>query len=55
MGGIVLIVKLPFGTRLWGGHAQDVSEWFKLKDILAISPPGQGDRHNGTITFDVER
>lgn len=54
MGGIVLVVKSPFGTRLWGGHAQDVMNFFKLKDISAIVPPVGGDDHNGTITFDVE-
>jgi len=54
MGGIVLVVKSHFGTRLWGGHAQDVVDFFKLKEISALSPPTQGDRHNGTIIFDVE-
>jgi len=54
MGGIVLVVKSPFGTRLWGGHALNVAEFFSLKGIPALTPPTQGDRHNGTITFDVE-
>lgn len=51
MGGIVMIVKTPHGERLWGGHAQDVMNFFKLKDIMAVK---KGDRHNGTITFDPE-
>jgi len=55
MGGIVLIVKSPFGIRRWCGHAQDVSNFFRKKDITPLADDQKGDMHNGTITFDIER
>ena len=55
MGGIVITVKTEHGPRLWGGHAQDVSSFFKKKGISAIVPPIGGDSHNGTVTIDPER
>ena len=50
MGGIVIKVKTPHGERRWGGHAEDVMNFFKLKDVSASGK----DEHNGTITFDPE-
>lgn len=53
MGGIVIEVKTPHGLRRWGGHAEDVMNFFNLKDISALV--GKGDSHNGTITIDPAR
>lgn len=58
MGGIVIIIKDPMisgGERRWSGHASNVANFFKLKDISAVAAPKKGDSHNGTITFDVDR
>lgn len=54
MGGIVIIVNSSFGTHRWGGHAEDVMNFFKKKDVAPLASGQQGDMHNGTITFDVE-
>ena len=54
MGGIVLVVKSHLGTHRWGGHAQDVADFFRKKDVTPLTDDQKGDMHNGTITFDVE-
>ncbi len=66
MGGIVVIVKNSpgiHGSRYWGGHAEDVMDFFKKKGLSAYSPKAGGvvdgvptkmDTHNGTVTIDVE-
>ncbi len=67
MGGIVVVVKNSpgvHGSRYWGGHAHDVTDFFKKKGLSAFSPnagevvdgiPTKMDSHNGTVTIDVEK
>lgn len=54
MGGIVIITESRFGTHRWGGHAEDVMNFFKKKGVAPLASDQEGDMHNGTITFDVK-
>ncbi len=55
MGGIVIVVKSHHGPRYWSGHAEDVMNFFKKKNLSAFSPPDKADDHNGTVTIDPGR
>ena len=56
MGGIVITVKTSeYGPRYWSGHAEDVMNFFKKKNLSSFSPPMKGDDHNGNIIIDAER
>lgn len=55
MGGIIVTVKTEHGPRRWGGHAEDIMNFFKKKDISALGSDQKGDSHNGTVIIDPEK
>jgi len=60
MGGIVIKIEGFDETLEWNAHSLTVAKFLSMgnpcdeNDLIQLIHEGQGDRHDGTITFDPD-